>query len=659
MNHLNIDIETYSSVDIKKSGLYRYVQSPDFQIMLFGYSLNGSPVHVVDLMRGEKIPPEIVNLLFDPSCIKHAYNAAFEWYCLSKHFGVENPTGWLPQWRCTMLHGLYCGYTAGLAATGEALGLPQDKQKMQIGDRLIEIFCKPYRLSKSAGRVRVLPHHEPEKWDLFKEYCRQDVVTEMEIERRLSPYPVPDEVQRQWITDQIINSRGVAVDMDFVRGAIWCSQTITDRLMNEAISLSGLENPKSVAQLAKWLQEETGEEIGDLRKDTVKGLLEKGLCSEKARRLLEIRQGLGKSSVAKYSAMEAAVCEDGRIRGMLQFYGANRTGRWAGRIVQPQNMPQTHISALTLARELVKRGDIEMLELLYGNVPDALSQLIRTALVASPGCLLVDADFSAIEARVIAWLAGEEWVLEVFRTHGKIYEACAAQMFGVPIEKIVKGNPEYSLRQKGKIATLALGYQGSTGALISMGALKQGLAEDELPDIVARWRRANSRIVDLWYSVERAAVETIKTGQPHGVNRLIFDMEGDSSGQYFMTITLPSGRKLYYAKPFLVPNGRGFESIRYRGVNQGKWREIDTYGGKLVENIVQAIARDCLAVNIERLESAGFPVVFHVHDEIVIEMPEDEADLGKVTSIMSQPIDWAPGLPLKAEGWVDRFYKKD
>jgi DNA polymerase len=611
-------------------------------------------------MNGEKIPSEIISLLFDPSCIKYAYNAAFEWYCLSKHFKLKELNDWLPQWRCTMLHGLYCGYTAGLAATGEALGLPMDKRKMQAGARLIDVFCKPCKPTRSNGYCsRTLPHHEPEKWELFKEYCRQDVVTEMEIERRLSFYPVLDTIQRQWSTDQIINSRGVAVDLDFVRGAIWCSETITEKLMKEAISLSGLENPKSVSQLSKWLEEETGLEIGNLRKDTVNSLLERDLISKKARRLLEIRQGLGKSSVAKYSAMEAAVCEDGRLRGMLQFYGANRTGRWAGRIVQPQNLPQTHLSALPLARDLVKRGDLEMLELLYGNVPDALSQLIRTALVAPPGYVLLDADFSAIEARVIAWLAGEEWVLEVFRTHGKIYEACAAHMFGVPIEKIVKGNPEYELRQKGKIATLALGYQGSTGALIAMGALQQGLTEEELPEIVSRWRQANSRIVDLWYSVENVAVETIRTGLPNGINGLIFAMEGDSSGQYFMTITLPSGRKLYYVKPFLVPNSRGYASIRYWGVNQGKWRKIETYGGKLVENIVQAIARDCLAVNIERLEAAGFPVVFHVHDEIVIEVPEDKANLDRVTAIMSQPIDWAPGLPLKADGWVDVFYKKD
>jgi len=660
MNHLNIDIETFSSVDIEKAGLYAYVQASDFQILLFGYSVNGAPVKVVDLMAGETIPAEIVNLLFDPHCIKHAYNAAFEWYCLSKYFRLRGPNEWLKQWRCTMLHSLYCGYTAGLKATGEALGLPQDKRKKSTGLSLIRTFCVPCKPSKSNGnRTRTLPQHEPERWQLFKEYCRQDVITEMEIERRLSLYPVPDAIQQQWVTDQIINARGVAVDMDLVRGAIWCASETTAKLKAEAIKIAGLDNPNSVAQLSKWLEEELDEDVPNLRKETVAALLEGDLDNDKARRMLEIRQLLGKASIKKYTAMENAVCEDGRLRGLLQFYGANRTGRWAGRIVQPQNLPKTFLPSLSLARDLIKRGDLDMLDLIYGNIPDTLSQLIRTALVAPPGSVLLDADFSAIEARVIAWLAGEEWVLEVFRTHGKIYEACAAHMFGVPIEKIVKGNPEYDLRQKGKVATLALGYQGGTLALIKMGALQQGLTEEELPEIVSRWRQANRRIVDLWYAVERAAVETVRTGQPQGVNGLIFAMEGDASGQYFMTITLPSGRKLYYVKPFLAPNDRGRESIRYWGVTQGKWNKQETYGGKLVENIVQAIARDCLAVNIERLEATGFPVVFHVHDEIVIEAPVDRADLNQVCEIMSQPIDWAPGLPLKADGWMDVFYKKE
>ncbi len=674
MHHLSIDIETYSSVDIPRAGAYRYAQDEDFQVLLFAYSLDGAPVEVRDFTRGEGLPLGIRDLLFDPDCIKHAYNAAFEWWCLSQLFGLVgrgrphraahglSAARWLPQWRCTMLHGLYCGYTAGLDATGAALGLPADKRKLTTGKALIRTFCSPCKPTKSnGGRTRTLPQHEPEKWELFKEYCRQDVVTEMEIERRLSPFPVPDAVQRQWETDMRINARGVAVDMELVEGALWCADAVTHRLTEEAVSLSGLDNPNSVAQLSKWLEAETGEAVPTLRKNDVADLLGKDLPSEAARRMLEIRQELGKTSCKKYDAIRAAAGPDGRVRGLLQFYGANRTGRWAGRLVQVQNLPQTHLYALPIARELVKRQDVPMLELLYGSVPSTLSQLIRTALVASPEHVFIDADFSAIEARVIAWLAGEEWVLEVFRTHGKIYEACAAQMFGVPLESIAKGCENYGLRQKGKVATLALGYQGSTGALIAMGALRMGLPEEELPDIVRRWRTANKAIVDLWYTVERAAVQAIQTGQSVTVRGLLtFAMEGDNATeQWFMTITLPSGRKLYYAKPYMEPDGRGHDRIRYWGMDQTskKWKALETYGGKLVENCVQAIARDCLAENIERLEAAGFPVVFHVHDEVVIDAAGGSLD--QVCNIMGRPIDWAPGLPLKADGWVDTYYKKD
>ena len=674
MHHLSIDIETYSSVDISRAGAYRYAQDEDFQVLLFAYSLDGAPVEVRDFTTGEGLPQDIRELLFDPDCIKHAYNAAFEWWCLSQLFGLVgggrphraahglSAARWLPQWRCTMLHGLYCGYTAGLDATGAALGLPADKRKLTTGKALIRTFCTPCKPTKSnGGRTRTLPQHEPEKWELFKEYCRQDVVTEKEIEHRLSSFPVPASVQRQWETDMRINARGVAVDMELVEGALWCADAVTHRLTEEAVSLSGLDNPNSVAQLSKWLEAETGEAVPTLRKNDVADLLGKDLPSEAARRMLEIRQELGKTSCKKYDAIRAAAGPDGRVRGLLQFYGANRTGRWAGRLVQVQNLPQTHLYALPIARELVKRQDVPMLELLYGSVPSTLSQLIRTALVASPEHVFIDADFSAIEARVIAWLAGEEWVLEVFRTHGKIYEACAAQMFGVPLESIAKGCENYSLRQKGKVATLALGYQGSTGALIAMGALRMGLPEEELPDIVRRWRTANKAIVDLWYAVERAAVQTIRTGRPVTVRGLLtFAMEGDNAtGQWFMTIILPSGRKLYYAKPYMEPDGRGHDRIRYWGMDQTskKWKALETYGGKLVENCVQAIARDCLAENIERLEAAGFPVVFHVHDEVVIDAAGGSLD--QVCSIMGQPIDWAPGLPLKADGWVDTYYKKD
>ncbi len=678
MHHLSIDIETYSSVDISRAGAYRYAQAEDFQVLLFAYSLDGAPVKVCDLTRGDVFPPEIKKMLFDPDCIKHAYNAAFEWYCLSRLFGLGRgddtytgaritPNHWLSQWRCTMLHGLYCGYTAGLGATGAALGLPEDKRKLATGKALIRTFCSPCKPTKAnGGRARTLPQHESEKWELFKEYCRQDVVTEMEIERRLSAFPVPDTVQRQWETDMRINARGVAVDMELVEGALWCSENVSERLTREAMELTGLDNPNSVAQLSRWLETETGEEVKTLRKADVTDMLGRGLPSGAANRMLEIRQELGKTSCKKYDALLAATCTDGRVRGLLQFYGANRTGRWAGRLVQVQNLPQTHLYAMSAARDLVKRRDVPMLEMLYGSVPSTLSQLIRTAFVASRGHALIDADFSAIEARVIAWLAGEEWVLEVFRTHGKIYEACAAQMFDVPLDSIAKGRENYSLRQKGKVATLALGYQGSTGALIAMGALRMGLPEEELPDIVHRWRSANKAIVDLWYTLERAAVNTIKTGRPETVRGLLtLDMEGDAAtGQWFLTIGLPSGRKLYYVKPFMEPDGRGHDRIRYWGMDQTmkKWAVQETYGGKLVENCVQAIARDCLAESIKRLETAGYPVVFHVHDEVVIDRgpaANAAADLEQVCAIMGQPVSWAPGLPLKADGWADAYYKKD
>ena len=672
VHHLSIDIETYSDVDIGKAGLYKYAQSSAFQILLFAYSLDGGPVQVVSLVEGETIPDEIQRLLFSSQCIKHAYNAAFEWYCLSRYFELGDrspgtPQQWLPQWRCTMLHGLYCGYTAGLDATGKALGLPQDKQKLAAGKALIKYFCVPCAPTKTnGGRTRNLPQHDPGRWELFKTYNTQDVVTEMEIERRFSNFPVPTEVQAQWVTDQAINLRGVAVDQQLVEGALDLDATVKKDFIREATQLSGLDNPNSVSQLAKWLQEEIGEEVNDLRKTTVTDLLGKALSSDAARRMLEIRQELGKTSNKKYNALEVAVCTDGRVRGLLQFYGANRTGRWAGRIVQPQNLPRTYIDSdlLTLARQLVENRRRDALRLLFGSVPDTLSQLIRTAFIATPGQTLVDADFSAIEARIIAWLSGEEWVLEVFRTHGKIYEATASQMFNIPFERIKKGNPEYSYRQKGKVATLALGYQGGTGSLISMGALRNGLTEEELPDIVERWRRANPNIVNFWYTVDAAAREAVNTGRTIELwdGRLAFARECDPANDLdFLTIRLPNGRKLYYAKPHMGTNRFGQPSLGYWGMNQKtkKWERLETYGGKLVENITQAVARDCLAEAVERLEAAGYSVVFHIHDEVVIDAGRDKADLEDVVRIMSQVPVWAEGLPLNAEGWTNEFFKKD
>ena len=660
LHHLSIDLETFSSVPIGKAGAYKYIQSPDFEILLFAYSVDGSPVEIVDLAQGEILPEWLYAAVKSPEYIKHAYNAAFEWYCLSKFYGFMLPVN---QWRDTMLHGLYCGFTAGLDATGKALGLPAEKQKLSTGKALIRYFCVPCNPTKAnGGRTRNYPKHDPDKWELFKTYCIGDVVTEMEIDARLSAFPVPDDIEKQWQTDLTINARGVSVDMGMVRGALEIDAASRDSLMEEAVRITGLENPNSIAQLSQWLEKATNTPVTDLRKDTVAAMLESQAVTGYAERMLEIRQELGKTSTKKYDAIEVAVCGDRRVRGLLQFYGANRTGRWAGRLVQVQNLPRTYIGQLPLARDAVRNKESDKLRVLYGSVPDTLSQLIRTSFVASRGNKLVDADFSAIEARVISWLAGEQWRLEVFRTHGKIYEASASQMFGVPIEKIKKGNPEYELRQKGKVAELALGYQGSSGALISMGALKMGIPEEDLPDIVTRWRDANKMIVDLWYSLESAAVSVIQTGAPAGVRGLILAREFDIEHNLdFLTITLPSKRKLYYARPELGANQWGRPSILYRGVNQTtkQWTQLETYGGKLVENVVQAIARDCLAAAIEHLEEAGFPVVFHVHDEVVIDCPESKADLDAVVQIMTQPIPGAVELPLNADGWVGDFFKKD
>lgn len=660
MDHLSIDLETFSSVPIAKAGAQKYIASPDFEILLFAYSLNGAPSVCCDIAHGELLPDWVLDALCDPQCLKHAYNAAFEWGCLSKFMGRQLPP---EQWRCTMFHGLYAGYPAGLDATGRALGLPEDKRKLSTGKALIRYFCVPCTPTKSnGGRRRNLPNHDPARWELFKEYNAQDVTTEMEIERRLSLITVPDWLQRQWETDLLINARGVAVDMEMVNGALEIGATVRERLTQEAVRISGLSNPNSVQQLSAWLEQETGEEVTDLRKDTVAKMIAQAPDIPEVQRMLEIRQELGKTSTKKYDAIEQAVCPDGRVRGLLQFYGANRTGRWAGRLVQVQNLPRTYTQPLELARNLVKQRKLDNLRLIYGSVPDTLSQLIRTAFVASDGNVLIDADFSAIEARVISWLAGEQWRLEVFKTHGKIYEASASQMFGVPIERIKKGNPEYALRQKGKVAELALGYQGGAGALINMGALDMGIPEDDLPDIVQRWRDTNKRICDLWYKMNSAAVEAISTGCSVGVGRLLVSCEYDAAHEVeYLTVLLPSGRKLYYNSPQIGENKWGGPSISYMGMDQTtkKWKRIETYGGKLVENCVQAVARDCLAQAIENLEKEGLPVVFHIHDEVVIDCRADTATLDAVINIMSRPIPWAPGLPLNADGWVGGFFKKD
>ena len=667
MHHLSIDLETYSDAPIVKTGAQRYILDPSFEILLFAYSVDGQPVQIIDLANGETVPEWLKTALVNPAYIKHAYNAPFEFGCLSKYYGQLYPA----QWRCTMFHGLYCGYTAGLEATGKALGLPEDKQKLKTGRDLIRYFCVPCRPTKSNGqRTRNYPHHDPDKWQLFKEYCCQDVVTEMEIERRLSSFPVPDFVQKQWETDLRINFRGVAVDMPFVEGALIMGNQVKTEMIEEAEQITNLDNPNSVSQLKDWLNKEigTGEEepeIQSLSKDIVKKLLNREDNSPDVQRMLQIRQELGKTSTKKYDAIKICVCPDKRVRGLLQFYGANRTGRWAGRLVQVQNLPRTYTDPIELARELVTDRKTTAVRCLYGSVSDTLSQLIRTAFIASPGNVLIDADFSAIEARVISWLAGEQWRLEVFRTHGKIYEASASQMFGVPIELIKKGNPEYALRAKGKVAELALGYQGSSGALINMGALEMGLHEEELPDIVQRWRTANRHIQSLWYEMDEGARQVIGFGGAVNVHGLWLAREYDyNQGVYCFTITLPSGRKLFYINPKIGTNRFGGESITYWGMDQTskKWKEIETYGGKLTENVVQAIARDCLAEAIERLEAAGFPIVFHVHDEVVIDIKpyaDNKAMLQQVVDIMKQPPAWAADMPLNAAGWVGDFFTKD
>lgn len=655
MADLSIDIETRSSVEIRKAGLYRYAQSPDFEILLFAYQMDDAPVEIVDLAQGEKIPEWIVEALQSAGVIKHAYNAAFEWYCLNTA-GYRTP---LNQWRCTMAHGLYCGYPGGLDAIGKAIGLPQDRQKLATGKALIRYFCVPCRPTKSNGnRTWNLPKHAPEKWQLFKEYCKQDVTAENSILRRLDQYPVPAEEERLWQMDVKMNAFGVRVDEELTDGALYIDEVSREALMEEAMGITGIDNPNSTVQLMEWL-ERNGTETDNLRKATVSDLLA-GQPAENVKRMLEIRQQLGKTSVKKYEAIRNAKGTDGRVRGLTQYYGANRTGRWAGRLVQMQNLPRNYLGTLDEARKIVKKKNYEGLRMIYGNVPDTLSQLIRTAFIPSDGNKFVVADFSAIEARVIAWLAGEQWVNEVFATHGKIYEATASQMFHVPVEKIKKGNPEYSLRQKGKVATLALGYQGGTSALIAMGALNMGLTEEELPDIVLRWRNANKRIVDLWYSIEQAALKVMQTAEPQAINGLIFALEGDMLyGQCFLTVRLPSGRKLFYPKPFLQENQFGKMALHYYSTGSNKkWGVESTYGGKMTENIVQAIARDCLAETLKRIEDKGLHVVFHVHDEVIIDAPE-ETTVEEICGLMADPIPWAPGLILKGAGFEGQYYMKD
>ena len=646
MKNLSIDLETFSSVSLQKCGVYKYAESPDFEILLFGYSIDGGEVKVVDFACGEELPEEVLDALTDDSVTKWAFNAQFERVCLSRHLGFPQGEYLEPNaWKCSMVWSAYMGLPLSLEGVGAVLGL--EKQKLTEGKDLIRYFCVPCKPTKvNGGRVRNLPAHDGDKWIRFKNYNIRDVETEMQIQKRLAKYPVPEEIWDEYHLDQEINDRGIRADMEFVEQAIRLDDMTKERLTTQMQELTDLDNPNSVVQLKGWLAD-SGLETETLGKKAVASLIDEteGDVSE----VLSLRLQLAKSSVKKYQAMKNAACSDGRCRGMFQFYGANRTGRFAGRLVQLQNLPQNHMEDLAQARSLVRSGDTDALDLLYDDIPDTLSQLIRTAFIPAEGLRFYVADFSAIEARVIAWFAGERWRTEVFKSGGDIYCASASQMFKVPVEKHgVNGH----LRQKGKIAELALGYGGSTGALKAMGALEMGLEEEELQPLVDAWRTSNPNIVRFWWDVDRAVKSVIRSGNPQMVNGVKFFYQ---SGMLF--ITLPSGRNLAYVKPRMGENRFGGESVTYMGVDaQKKWSRIESYGPKFVENIVQAISRDLLAAAMQRLR--GHRIVGHVHDEVIIEAGP-EVDLTDVCRVMGQVPDWLPGIDLRADGYECDFYMKD
>lgn len=646
---LSVDIETFSSVDLGKSGVYRYAESEDFEILLFGYSVNGSPVQVVDLACGENLPEEIRKAISDPTVMKWAFNAQFERICLSRFLGM--PTGeYLDpvSWHCTMIWSATLGLPMSLAGVGTVLSL--EKQKLTEGKDLIRYFCVPCKATKvNGGRTRNLPEHDWTKWERFKSYNLRDVETEMEIQKKLSRFPVPENEWRNYCLDQKINDRGVALDMELAHRAVQCDNQYREFYLRQAREITGLENPNSVLQLRDWLWER-GVELDSLSKNAVQDLLPD--TDGDVRKVLSLRQELAKSSVKKYTAMENLVCRDSRGRGLIQFYGASRTGRYAGKLLQVQNLPQNHLPNLETARALVQSGNFDALEMLYDSVPNVLSELIRTAIVPKRGCRFIVSDFSAIEARVLSWFAGEQWRLDTFTQGGDIYCASASQMFGVPVEKHgINGE----LRQKGKQAELACGYGGSVGAMKSMGAVRMGVKEEELQPLVDAWRQANPRIVQFWWEVDRAAKTCVKQHIPTQAGRLRFEYQ---SGILF--IQLPSGRRLAYAKPRMGENRFGGEAITYEGVGTGrKWERLETYGAKCVENIVQGTARDLLALALLRLEKAGYPVVMHCHDEAICEVPIGQGSVEEVNRIMAVAPEWAEGLPLKADGFETEFYKKD
>ena len=646
MKKLSIDIETYSSADLRKTGVYRYVEAPDFEILLFGYSVDDGDVRVVDLSQGEKIPADILAALTDETVIKWAFNANFERICLSRYLRL--PTGEYldpSQWRCSMVWSAYLGLPLSLAGVGAVLKL--DQQKLDAGKDLIKYFCKPCKPTKvNGGRTRNRPTAAPEKWAQFKSYNKRDVETEMAVQGKLSRFPVPGFIWDEYHLDQEINDRGIHLDMTLVKNAITMDKQSSCELTQKMQELTKLDNPNSVAQMKTWLAD-NGLETESLGKKQVAELLKD--APEPLADVLQLRQQLAKSSVRKYQAMENCVCADGRARGMFMFYGANRTGRFSGRLIQLQNLPQNHMPDLTQARALVRCGDYKALQLLYDSVPDVLSELIRTAFVPYEGGKFIVADFSAIEARVIAWLAGEQWRLDVFKNGGDIYCASASQMFRVPVEK---NGINRHLRQKGKIAELALGYGGSVGALKAMGALEMGLSEKELKPLVDAWRASNPNIIQLWWDVDRAVktcvMQRILT-QTHGIR---FTYENG-----FLFITLPSGRRLAYVKPRIGMNRFGGDSVTYEGIGSTKkWERLESYGPKFVENIVQAISRDILCYAMQTLRCCN--IAAHVHDETIIEA-DPRMSLEAVCEQMSRTPPWAPGLELRADGFVTQFYQKD
>jgi DNA polymerase len=643
---LSIDIETYSSVNLKQSGVYAYVNAPDFTILLFAYAFDDEKVNIVDFTAGEGIPEDVKKALMG-NTIKTAFNAAFERVCLNKYFGLEMTAEY---WQCTMIQALEVGLPGRLAEVAKVLKL--EEQKDTRGKALINYFCKPCKPTKAnGGRNRNMPFHDIEKWEIFKEYCKQDVETERAIKNKLSRFPIIESEQDLYVIDQKINDRGVRIDKELAENAVDFDYQYKNECEKEAVILTGLDNVNSVLQLKTWIEEETGERVESLNKENVMELYSKTDNTD-VKKVLLLRSQMAKTSVKKYSAMLRGLCSDNRIRGITQFYGASRTGRWAGRFVQLQNLPQNHISDLALARDVVKSGNYELLKMIYSSLPNILSELIRTAIIPSEGRRFIVSDFSAIEARVIAYLSGEKWRLEVFKNGGDIYCASASQMFKVPVEKHgINGH----LRQKGKIAELALGYGGSTGALISMGAIKMGLNDDELQPLVDMWRKSSPAICNFWREVQSCAMRAI-TGEPCSLKHGISFMKKNG----ILFIGLPSGRSIAYANAKIGQNRFGSKSIIYNGIGEAKkWETIETWGGKLVENIVQAFARDCLAESIKRLESRGFEINFHVHDEVIVDVPIGKSSAKEVAQIMSEPMPWAKELPLNADAYETDFYKKD